>query len=182
MADVLPNSNPELEANPSPELSPAQVDFALQTLRSEQNLIGGALAGLAAAVGGAAVWSMVTVLTGYQIGWMAVGVGFLVGFAVRFVGKGIDKTFSIIGAICALLGCLLGNLFIACYFLAQGQQISVMEVVAGLTPELTLALLQETFSPIDLLFYGIAVYEGFKLSTRVITHSEIVAAASGRIV
>jgi hypothetical protein len=36
-----------------------------------------------------------------------------------------------------------------------------------------------TFSPMDLLFYGIAVYEGFKLSFRKITHEEIRAAITG---
>jgi hypothetical protein len=36
-----------------------------------------------------------------------------------------------------------------------------------------------TFSPMDLVFYGIAVYEGFKLSFRKVTHEEIQAAITG---
>jgi hypothetical protein len=36
------------------------------------------------------------------------------------------------------------------------------------------------FSPIDLLFYGIAIYEGYKLSFRQVTEDELRAAARGR--
>ena len=36
-----------------------------------------------------------------------------------------------------------------------------------------------TFSPIDLLFYGLAIYEGYKLSFRQITRDELERAMSG---
>lgn len=39
--------------------------------------------GLAAAVGGAIAWAFIAVSTGYEIGYAAVGLGALVGFAVR---------------------------------------------------------------------------------------------------
>ena len=57
----------------------------------EKKLLLGGLAGLAAAIIGAIIWAVVTVTAKYQIGWMAVGVGVLVGFALR-IGKG-GKTF-----------------------------------------------------------------------------------------
>jgi hypothetical protein len=57
-------------------------------LFSEKKLLLGGLAGLAAAIIGAIVWAVLTVMTNYhQIGWMAVGVGALVGFALR-IGNG----------------------------------------------------------------------------------------------
>jgi len=33
--------------------------------------------------------------------------------------------------------------------------------------------MKETFSPIDLLFYGIAIYEGYKLAVRQVTDEEM---------
>jgi len=48
----------------------------LQEARDNQNLSLGVGGGIAAAVVGAIIWAIITVVTGYQIGWMAVGVGF----------------------------------------------------------------------------------------------------------
>ena len=71
-----------------------QIQQALERLRSEQNLVSGIAGGAMGALVGAAAWAVVTVLTGYQIGWMAVGVGFLAGIGTRFLGKGVDRSFG----------------------------------------------------------------------------------------
>ena len=65
-------------------------------------------AGLTAAIVGAAVWAIITITIKYQIGWMAIGVGFLVGFAISYAG-GTGVGFRILGALLALLGCVAGN-------------------------------------------------------------------------
>ena len=75
----------------------------------EKRLLLGGFAGLAAAIIGAIIWAVVTVTTKYQIGLMALGVGALVGFAMR-IGNG-GKSFSILAALLAFFGCILGNLF-----------------------------------------------------------------------
>ena len=78
-----------------------------EKLKLEQNLPMGIASGAGAATVGAAVWALVTVGTGYQIGWMAVGVGFLVGYSIRFFGKGIDPIFGVIGGAFIILVYLL---------------------------------------------------------------------------
>jgi hypothetical protein len=130
----------------------------------DQNLPMGFTAGLAAAAVGAGVWALITVLTNFQIGWMAVGVGFLVGWAVRVAGKGSTPTFGVLGAALALGGCLAGNLLTVCVVASRQFNLSVVGVVARLTPAVTLDLMSKTFSPMDLLFYAIAVYEGYRFS------------------
>jgi hypothetical protein len=122
------------------------------------------LAGLAAAAVGAGLWALVTVLTGYQIGWMAIGVGFLVGLAVRLAGKGTTATFQVLGAALALGGCLAGNLLTICVIAAGKLGISLTQMIFGLTPDFVVDTMSATFSPIDLLFYGLAVYAGYKYS------------------
>jgi hypothetical protein len=112
------------------------------------------------------VWAVITVATGYQIGWMAVGVGFLVGFAVRYLGRGIDKSFGVTGAVWSLVGCGAGNLLAVCGLVAKQQNISIGQILGSLNLEIAGAMLAATFSPIDLLFYAIAVYEGYRLSFR----------------
>ncbi|MGK0390595.1 MAG: hypothetical protein ACI94Y_003353 [Maribacter sp.] len=67
--------------------------------------------------------------TEYQIGFMAIGVGILVGFDNKFAGKGIDSMFGIIGASFALFGCLLGNLFTIVGFAANAEGFSYLEML-----------------------------------------------------
>ena len=50
-----------------PQLDPAMIEVAFQKFEAEQNMVGGFLAGAVAALVGAGVWALVTVLTGYQI-------------------------------------------------------------------------------------------------------------------
>jgi hypothetical protein len=115
---------------PTDQMSEAEMRFALNRLREQQNLVAGALVGAAAALVGAAIWAVITALTEYQIGWMAVGVGFLVAYAVRVAGKGIDKIFGVVGALLSLVGCIVGNLLTTIYFIAKTEDISFLDVLA----------------------------------------------------
>ena len=169
---------PGLETAQQPVLSAAQVQLALQALRSEQNLVVGALAGLAAALVGAAIWAVITALTQYQIGFMAIGVGFLVGFAVRAAGKGIDPVFGVVGAAFALLGCVLGNLLMVLYFLADKEQMPFLELLSRLDLELVRRVMAATFDVMDVVFYGIAMYCGYKYAFRQVTKDQLAVAGS----
>lgn len=151
---------------------PLRLELARQRLASEQKLGAGIAAGAVAAVGGAALWAAITVFTGYQIGFMAVGIGFLVGWAVRAAGKGVDKTFGIAGAVLALLGCLAGNLLAVVGLVAKQEGIPFFDLLPRLDPNVAIELMKASFSPIDLLFYAIAVYEGYRLSFRRLTAAE----------
>ncbi len=122
------------------------------------------IAGCAAAAVGAARWAAVTVVTGLKIGWVAVGIGFLVGYAVRVFGKGSEPAFQALGAVLSLLGCLAGNLLMVCVFVSRQENIPLLTILTHLHPSIILNLMVETFSPMDLLFYGIAVYEGYRFS------------------
>jgi hypothetical protein len=144
--------------------TPAAAPPRLTIVVDEQNLPMGFMAGLAAAAIGAAIWAMITLVTNFQIGWMAVGVGFLVGWAVRVAGKGTTTTFGVLGAALALGGCLTGNLLTVCVVASRQLQVGVLDVVARFTPAFTLNLMWAMFSPMDLLFYGLAIYEGYRFS------------------
>ena len=167
-------------AQAAPQLTKQQIETALGRLRTQQNLAGGIGAGVVASLVGAAIWAAVTVATGYQIGWMAIGVGFLVGMAVRTVGKGIDNIFGIAGAVLALLGCAVGNLLAVVGFVSQQESAPFMSILSQLDFATIEELMVQTFSPMDLLFYGIAIYEGYKLSFRQVTEQAVKAALAGR--
>jgi len=165
-------ANGQLEPG-TPEIDQMKVQMFMQQIRDNQNLLFGVVGGLVAAGTGAAIWALITVATNYQIGWMAVGIGFLVGYAVRICGKGIDKSFGLVGAVLSLLGCFAGNLLTTCILISRHQNIPFLQILNGLNPEVIIQLTAATFNFMDLLFYAIAVYEGYKVSFRKISKQEL---------
>jgi hypothetical protein len=152
---------PMKEFNNIDPLPTVSHETMLAELRMRQNLPVAVLAGCGAALLGAVIWAVITSVTGYQIGWMAVGVGFLVGFGVR-LGKGIDRIYNIIGAALALAGCVAGNIFTVMSIASNMLGVGFWDV--GM--DFALEVMKATFSPMDLLFYGIAIYEGWRFSTK----------------
>lgn len=171
----VPETNGATVPEKTTGVDPARLERFKEQLKAQQNLPMGILAGAAAAIVGAAIWAVVTVVIEYQIGWMAVGVGFLVGYAVRLFGKGVSNVFGIAGAVLALSGCVLGNLFSTCGFLANQESVPLARLLGNVLtqPAVAIEILKATFSPMDILFYGIAVYEGYKFSFRQITQEEL---------
>lgn len=170
MSDETPTSETQTETT---ELDGSQVQYLKQRLESEQNLALGGIGGFVAAVLGAGVWAGVTVASGYQIGFMSIGVGFLVGFAVRTLGKGITSAFGVVGGAFSLLGCALGNLFAVTAMVASEQGVPFLDAVVQLDAGFIQELMVASFSPMDLLFYGIALYYGYKLAFRQLTEEEL---------
>ena len=156
-----------------PQVPDPALKLTLEALRSEQNLGLGVVAGFVAAIAGAATWGLITAYTGYQIGWMAIGVGFLVGIAVRIAGKGIDSSFGVASAVLSLFGCVLGNLWTMTYFIAAKEGVPVLNAVSQLKPDIAVKIMISTFNYMDLVFYGIALYFGYKYGFRQITEDEL---------
>lgn len=136
----------------------------MRTCTTRQNFLLAVGTGLLAAIVGEMVWAVVTVMTSYQIGWMAVGVGFLVGGMVRLFGRGVDKRFSYLGAGMALFGCLLGNCLTYCMFIARDAGLSIAAVLTQVNPGALPNLMLSNLHPLDILFYGLALYEGYRFS------------------
>lgn len=160
--------------NATPAFSTEQRFSVLDQLRHEQNLAGALLGGLAAAAVGAILWALITLALKVQIGFMAIGVGLLVGLAVSRMGKGLDNTYGIIGGALALMGCLLGNVLTVYGAVSREFDISIVDALLTVQTSVVADVLRESFSPIDLLFYGIAIYQGYKRSFRTVTEEEIV--------
>lgn len=150
---------------PTPDPAIFEGVLSREQLLAEENLPKGLLCGVVAALVGAAVWGLVSVSTGYQIGYMAIGVGFLVGLAMR-IGKGVRPIFGIIGAALALLSCALGDYFSMIGYVAQEYELSYMETLTSVPVGDVVSALIENLLSMTALFYGIAVYEGYKLSFR----------------
>ena len=93
----------------------------------------------------------------------AIGVGFLVGFAMR-QGKGIRPIFGIIGAALALISCVMGDFFSIVGLVAKEYEVSFMDVLFDASYGEVMSVVIENMASMTIVFYGIALYEGYKLS------------------
>jgi hypothetical protein len=160
----------EVETSELADYLPTEV---FERLKSEQRFGMGVLTGIGVGLLGAIIWAMITLATNYQIGYMALAIGAAVGFSMRIVGKGVEMNYAIAAAAIAVISCLLGNFLSGLGFVANEVNTSFSYMLMNFDYSLTFDLMMETFSPIDLLFYGIAGYEGFKFSQRKLTASEL---------
>jgi hypothetical protein len=159
--------------DPDGEPSPEQIAAVMARLRGGQRFGRGVAAGVVACGVGALAWAAITAITRWQIDWMAVGVGALVGFAIRRFGRGVEPRFGVVGAGLALAGCVLGN-FLAVYGLVAAElHIPLGTVLTELGPGAVAEHLVESMGLYDVLFYGIALYQGYRLSFREVTYAEI---------
>ncbi len=144
-----------------------------EELRLEQNLLLGVFSGLIIGAFGAIIWGLITVVTGFQIGFMALAIGAGVGLGVRKLGKGIDRIFGYWAAIIALISILLGNFLSIIGFVANYNEMGYIETLFLFDYSLLITIMAEAFSFIDLVFYAIALYTGYIFSFRKITEKDI---------
>ncbi|MCB2230458.1 hypothetical protein KQH82_07060 [bacterium] len=172
----IPNQ-PNLPNQPGPpgtrQVDQMRLEMLMNQIRDNQNLSLAVFGGLVAALVGAIVWAAITYFTGYQIGLIAIGIGFVVGITVRYMGKGVDQSFGIIGGLLSLLGCAFGNLLTGCVLIADQNGMGIMEVISQLTPDMAWQIMVELFSFFDLLMYAFAAYYGYRTSFRQLTQEEI---------
>ncbi len=135
-------------------------------LSVHQDIVYAIIGGLFLSVICAIIWAVITVATEYQIGYMAIGLGLVIGWGVRYFGAGIDRIYGVIGGFLALLGCLLGNLFSQVGFIANAQGLGYFDTISLLDFETIILIYSDTFGPMDVFFYGIAVYEGYLFAFR----------------
>jgi hypothetical protein len=135
----------------------------IEQIDDQPNLLMGLIGGVIAMLVGAIVWGAVTYFTEYQIGWMAIGVGFLVGVAIKFFGRGKSMIFGISGALLALIGCVLGNLMFYSGIIAREEGVSFLNIffLLLLSPAAAIEVFSIAFDFMDILFYALAAYVGF---------------------
>jgi hypothetical protein len=126
----------------------------------------GTLGAITGALAGAVAWGAITAATHFQIGYMAVGVGFLAGYGMRVLGGGRERADGVIAGIVAFFGCVLGNLLTGVIDFAPHDNahrgIVELTMLVVLNPKLAWLMLSESFSIMDVLFYALAVYAGYR--------------------
>jgi len=131
------------------------------------NTIGAILGGAVGAILSAALWAVIVSVTNTQFGLFAIGVGLIVGVAVRFGGRGATLVHGGIAALFALVGTVLGNIFTVASVVGTIRGVPILEMLTS-PDEISFVMssFTRTFEVIDLLFYGLAVYTAFSTASR----------------
>lgn len=158
-------SDAELEKMAPPKPDDFPVSMTREELLAEENLPKGVLLAVIAAVFGAVMWGLVAVSTGLQMGIMAIAIGFIIGFAMR-QGRGVRPIFGIIGAALALISCILGDFFSMLGYATLKYDMTYIQVLSEVNYEELFSTMTERLLSMTVVFYGIAVYEGYKFSFR----------------
>jgi hypothetical protein len=128
-----------------------------------------ALVGLGAAVGVGVVWGLIVKWTGYEIGFAAWGVGFVVGTAVAFGAQGRrGMPFPAIAVGLALAGIVLGK-YLAFVWVGQDVLGNIglsLPLFSSDTVRLFWDTRSDVWSAFDLLWAGLAVVTAFRIPQR----------------
>ena len=94
MSSNVPQVRPQIQARPAPG----------------QGFVGAIIAGAIAAVVSGVIWGAIAAFTGREVGYVALGVGALVGFAVIKMTPERSAKVGLIAAVLALLGLFIGKM------------------------------------------------------------------------
>ena len=148
----------------------SSIEQTLQAETENPNVILAVLAGLAAAVVGTLVWYGVVVITNRQVGFIAVGAGWLVAMAVIFgSGRKRGPAIQAISVTITLVALVMSEWLIVRYFVIQTLAEQGFTEVAifwplGLMLELVVASITDNL--FTLIFWAIALWAAFSTPAR----------------
>lgn len=134
-------------------------------------LVPALLGGLIAAFIGGAIWGGITIWTGYEIGYVAWGVGLLCGFGVVMMSKGQrGMPLQIVAVISGLLGILIGKYMIVhnivTTVVAEDQGAAAAEAISLFSLDMVsffAANIGSVASGFDLLWVALAVFTAWSI-------------------
>lgn len=145
----------------------ANESFAAET-KDPHIALGVLLGAIGAAIGGF-VWYLVAVGTGTEIGYISIGLGYLVGMGVYLgSGKKRGQKLQVISALLTLIAIFVTEKFIFDYFANEYFQANLEQFPEMVGQVISVSFFDPTFlgsftSPIGLFIYAIGIYFAFKI-------------------
>lgn len=118
------------------------------------------LLGIVASIG----WAFIVQITGYSIGFAAVGVGYIVSLGFVWVGKSESSKWGVIAAVIAAISILIGKILVVIFSVTAYYEISFFEMVPIIDYKQLAIFIVEFFEPFDLVFYAVAIHTAYNRS------------------
>lgn len=132
------------------------------------NILLAIITGAIAATIGGAIWYFITITTGREIGYVSLGLGYLIGFGV-YLGSGKKRghQLQLISALLAIVAIIVIEKFIFDYFLNDYFNKHVSEFPGLANQSFSVSFFEPEFwknmaSPIGLLIYAIGIHLAYK--------------------
>jgi hypothetical protein len=130
-------------------------------------LVGGVLAAIVCGV----IWGLIVIATGYEIGYMAWGVGLAVGFCVVLFSKGKKGVpLQVIAVVSSILGVIIGKYLTFFHYLKEmiaeeygPEAASKISVLSGDVIQFFLENIVSMSHPLDLLWVFLAVATAWRI-------------------
>ena len=150
-----------IETDPSAQ---HQIDKQEQgsTLTDVLVLFAGAFSGIFLSI----IWAKITIVSNYQISWMAILVGVVIGMVVRQISKRQSILLAVLSAIIASMTCILGDFFANVGFLAEAESMEYFETLAALDPAYYFEIAFINLDSISISFYVIAAIIAFGICNK----------------
>jgi hypothetical protein len=136
---------------------------------STSDILGGLLAGLVAAVLATGIWYGVVAVSQYQVGLVAIAVGFIVGYGVVL---GANRRGSVvlvaISVVLTLLALVISEYLIVAHFVGQELAAQGMTIELLQPPDFIVSVVKDSVQadPLTLVFWAIAVFQAFAIPSR----------------
>ena len=145
------------------------------TYKSPKHLPFAPLGGLIGALLGGALWAKYIQWTGLTAGWVALAIGILTGIGVLLVGRSRQISISLVAALFAIIGILLGKYLDVRWNYPETITVAIIEKNDAPPGELERVetsgldtsvwqLMRQRMEWIDLLFYVVSAYIAFRVS------------------
>ncbi|MDH3646573.1 MAG: hypothetical protein OER80_07350 [Gammaproteobacteria bacterium] len=131
--------------------------------------------GLATTLAAAGVWAIIAAAAGMTAGFMAVGLGAAVGYAIQFFGRGIEVKYAVLAFALAIGGTVLGNILAALLVEITKYGTPALELLSGVTVGSLISFVVADMDLIGLAFWIMAVSAAAYLANRRLTHAEELA-------
>ena len=135
------------------------------------SLMMGIVGGLVAALVGGFIWAMIAIVTDYEVGIVAIGIGVLTGFAVVIVsGGGTGILFQLVAVVSSVLGVLFGKYYIFVHYVKEfmegeygAEAADSISLFAADTIDLFVENAGDLFGGYDILWVILAVVAAWKI-------------------
>ncbi len=137
------------------------------------------LGGLIGAVIGGVLWGKYIQWTGFTAGWVALAIGILTGLGVLLMGRTRKISVSLVAALFAIVGILLGKYLDVRWNAPQEQMVAIIDAQKGIPPDYaksiaktieasesggsTWKLMRRRMEWFDLIYYAASAFVAFRI-------------------
>jgi len=132
-------------------------------------------ASLAVIIVFSALWAGLSLLTNLVLPWLTMLLGVLLGYSVRWAGRGIDWRFPVIAAMNTAIGALAGNVIVAASITANELGVGIFQVLGAVTTMTWPDFFGEVMTPADVIFVIFAAAIAAFYANRRLTRTQFYA-------